>query len=125
VTVGSESTRIDPAHVQELFDQHVADFNSGVTSGDFGPMVDRFDADGEMVFAGAPLGPLRGKDAIRAAYRDQPPDDTITVVSSQVDGDTVHAAFRWDAHPGARGGTMDLEVANSRIKRLTVALDSL
>jgi len=80
--------RANPANAQELFEQHVADFNNGVTRGDFGPMVDRFDPEGEGVFAGAPIGPFRGHDAIRAAYRDQPPDDTITVLSSHIDGDT-------------------------------------
>jgi len=114
----------DPASAQELFEQHVADFNSGVTCGDFGPMVDRFDPDGEVVFAGAPFGPFRGHGAIRAAYRNQPPDDTITVLSSHADGDTVHAAFAWDANPDKKAGTMDLEVANSRIKRLIIALES-
>lgn len=72
MTLDSDGTGADPASAQELFEQHVADFNSGVTSGDFGPMVDRFDPDGEVVFAGAPFGPFRGQDAIRAAYRDQP-----------------------------------------------------
>jgi steroid Delta-isomerase len=116
--------RANPANAQELFEQHVADFNSGVTHGDFGPMVDRFDPDGEVVFAGAPFGPFRGHDAIRAAYRDQPPDDTITVLSSHTDGDTVHATFAWDANHGKKAGTMHLEVANSRIRRLVIALDS-
>jgi len=37
--------RANPANAQELFEHHVADFNSGVTRGDFGPMVDRFDPD--------------------------------------------------------------------------------
>jgi hypothetical protein len=34
--------RARPANAQELFEQHVADFNSGVNRGDFGPIVDRF-----------------------------------------------------------------------------------
>jgi hypothetical protein len=105
-----------------LFEQHVADFNRGVTGGDFTPMVSRFDPDGEVVFTGAPFGPIRGQDAIHAAYRDQPPDDTITVISTQADGDTVRAEFVWDANPDKDGGTMELEVANSRIKRLVIAL---
>lgn len=117
---GSDRTSADAAG---LLERHVADFNTGVTSGDFGPMVDRFEPDAEVVFAGAPFGPFRGRDAIRAVYRDQPPDDTITVVSSAANGNSVHAAFVWDANPDT-GGTMDLEIVDSRIKRLIIGLQT-
>lgn len=36
----------------------------------------------------------------------------------------MHATFLWDANPDKEGGTMDLEVTNSRVKRLIIALDS-
>ena len=122
MTLGSDDPAAYPAGALELFEHHVADFNRGVTDGDFGPMVNRFDPDGEVVFVGSPVGPLRGQDAIRAVYHDQPPDDTITVISSQADGDTVRASFVWDANPDKDGGTMELEAANSRIKRLVIGL---
>jgi hypothetical protein len=54
----------------------------------------------------------------------RPPDDTITVLSSHTDGDTVHATFAWDANHGKKAGTMHLQVANSRIRQLVIALDS-
>src|SRR5829696_9589623 len=58
-----------------LLSDHVARFNAGVRSGDFGPMVDGFTDDAELVFEGIPVGPFRGRAAIAAAYRNQPPDD--------------------------------------------------
>ena len=52
---------------QALLADHVARFNAGVRSGDFGPMVDGFTEDGELVFEGIPVGPFRGRVAIASA----------------------------------------------------------
>jgi hypothetical protein len=56
-----------------LLEQHVARFNEGVRSGDFTPMVAAFAEDAELHFEGVPVGPFVGRDAIDAAYREQPP----------------------------------------------------
>ena len=60
----------------ELLAEHVERFNAGVRSGDFA-------ADGGAVrrttprssSEGVPVGPFHGREAIAAAYREQPPDD--------------------------------------------------
>jgi SnoaL-like domain len=67
--------------------RHVARFNRGVRTGDFGPMVEAFSDDGELVFVGIPVGPFVGREAIREAYRAQPPDDEIVLL----DGDGSYA----------------------------------
>ena len=56
-----------------LLTDHVARFNAGVRGGDFGPMVDGFTEDAELVFEGIPVGPFRGREAIAAAYQMQRP----------------------------------------------------
>jgi steroid Delta-isomerase len=78
VDVASEGLR--------LLRDHVERFNSGVRSGDFGPMTELFTDDAELAFEGVPVGPFRGREAILAAYREQPPDDTIEILQASEGG---------------------------------------
>jgi SnoaL-like domain len=64
---------------------HVERFNAGVRSGDFGPMVDGFSEDAELLFEGIPVGPFRAHEAIAAAYRTRPPDDEIELLDAEHD----------------------------------------
>ena len=70
---------------------HVAAFNRAVTSGDWDTFAERFAADATMRFTGIPSGPFEGRTAIAAAYRENPPAETMTLLE---DGDEV-ARFRW------------------------------
>jgi SnoaL-like domain len=72
---------------EALLTAHVARFNAGVRSGDFGPMVDWFTEDAELAFEGIPVGPFHGREAIAAAYRAQPPDDEIELLEVVQDSD--------------------------------------
>jgi SnoaL-like protein len=107
----------------QLLDEHVADFNDGVRTGDFRPMLARFTDDAELAFEGVPAGPYVGIDAIEAAYRDSPPDDQITVLDAQLDGDTMVAPYSWARDEGRRSGEMRLTVRGGRIARLVVTFD--
>lgn len=50
-----------------------------------------------MVFTNVPVGPFDGRAAILRGYQEQPPDDTMTVVSvAPVDPDTDRVQFQWD-----------------------------
>jgi steroid delta-isomerase len=104
--------------MEELLRAHVARFNEGVRTGDFEPMLAHFADDAELVFVGVPAGPYHGIDAIRRAYRDQPPDDVIEVLEVTEDPDDVACTFRW-----SRGGsgTMRLSPLGGRILRVVVA----
>ena len=106
----------------ELCEAHVRAFNEGVRSGDWEPMLARFDDDATVRFENAPMGALHGLDEIRRAYRESPPDDEIRLFGVQDDAErgTVTAAFAW-----TRGGTgrMVLETARGRISALTVTFD--
>ena len=107
--------------MSELLERHVRAFNNGVRSGDWEPMLVLFADDAELRFENVPAGPFRGIDAIRTAYREQPPDDEITLLGVQDDGErTITAAFAW-----MRGGTGRLVLEHERglVSRLTVIFD--
>jgi len=106
-----------------LMHEHVDRFNAGVTAGDFGPMLEAFSDDAEMVFEGVPVGPFHGREAIAAAYREQPPDGQIKVldVTEPADGEVV-AQYAWTDRPETPSGEMRLTHHDGRITRLVVTL---
>jgi cysteine desulfurase/selenocysteine lyase len=106
----------------QLFAQHVERFNAGVRAQDFDEMVSHFAADARLEFVGIPVGPFEGRDAIGAAYREQPPDDEIDVVSvEELDPETVVGRYAW-RRDGATG-TMTLTHRDGEITSLSVAFD--
>jgi hypothetical protein len=104
-----------------LLTDHVARFNAGVRSGDFRPMVDGFTEDAELAFRGIPVGPFRGREAIAAAYRTQPPDDEIELLDVEQDGEgQVVAFYAWRKRPGIRAGALVLVPRGEQIARLVI-----
>ena len=106
---------------RDLMERHVRAFNAAVGDGDWEPMLARFSEDSELHFENVPAGPFVGLDAIRWAYADQPPTDTIQLLGIQEnDEHHVAAAFAW-----SQGGTgrMLLEHDRGAVKRLTVVFD--
>jgi hypothetical protein len=67
---------------RHLLERHIALFNQGVRTGDFGPMLGNFAPDATLTFEGIPVGPFHGKVAIAAAYATQPPDDEVIPLAS-------------------------------------------
>jgi hypothetical protein len=96
--------------------RHVERFNAGVRSGDFGPMVAAFSEDAELVFDGIPVGPFAGREAIAAAYAEQPPDDEIVLL----DGDGTYA---WAKEPAVPAGQMLLTERDGEIAGLVIRYD--
>ena len=104
-----------------FLERHVETFNAAVSSGDFAPLVALFAADARLEFAGLPIGPFEGREAIAAAYAAQPPTDTMRILDTRVDEDgTVVEGFSWSADNGARSGEMRLVVDGKQIRRLVV-----
>jgi hypothetical protein len=102
-------------------ERHVRAFNNGVRTGDWEPMLASFADDAELRFENVPAGPFHGIEAIRAAYREQPPDDEIALLGVMDDGEhTVTAAFAW-----LKGGTGRLVLEHERglVTSLTVVFD--
>jgi hypothetical protein len=103
---------------------HVARFNEGVRSGDFGSMLAGFRHDAVMVFEGAPVGPFAGRDAIAAAYQQQPPDDEVRLLGTPRtrDGGIVESDYAWAAD-GRRAGRMVATLRQGAIARLLVTFE--
>lgn len=76
---------------------HVEAFNQAVATGDWDTFATRFAEDAVMSFPGLPIGPYAGRAAIAQAYRDNPPTEPMTILSS-ADG---WVRFRWSS--GATG----------------------
>ena len=105
-----------------FLERHVETFNAAVRSGDFASLVALFAEDATLEFAGVPVGPFHGRDAIAAAYAAQPPTDTMTALDVRIEDDgTVVEPFSWASDGGARSGEMRLVVEGDRIRRLVVA----
>jgi steroid Delta-isomerase len=108
----------------ELLNEHVERFNRGVRSGDFGSMLELLTEDASLDFVGVPAGPFQGRDAIAAAYRDQPPDDEIEVLEASETGADVLARYAWLRDEGRAAGDLRLTRDGDRIARLVVTFDA-
>jgi ketosteroid isomerase-like protein len=108
----------------ELLAEHVERFNTSVRSGDFAAMVELFADDATLEFEGVPVGPFHGREAIAAAYREQPPDDEIEVLEASEDGDVVVARYAWSRDEGRAAGDLRLTRDGDRIARLVVTFDA-
>jgi len=108
----------------ELLADHVRRFNHGVRTADWRPMLQNFSTDGMIVFDGVRVGPFRGHDAIERGYREQPPDDTITVLEViENSPERLTASFAWDNRPGVRVGELRFALDGKQIQRLTIRVD--
>jgi hypothetical protein len=107
----------------ELLTDHVERFNVGVRSGDFGPMLELFTDDATLEFEGVPVGPFHGREAIAAAYREQPPDDEIEVLEAEEDDAGVRARYAWLRDEGRASGDMRLRLDGDLITSLVVTFD--
>lgn len=71
-----------------------------------------------------PVGPFTGRDAIAAAYRDQPPDDQIDVLDAAERGaGVVVARYAWSRTAPTQAGEMRITTNGDRISRLVVTFD--
>ena len=108
----------------ELLADHVRRFNHGVRTADWRPMLENFSSDGMIVFDGVRVGPFRGHDAIERGYREQPPDDTISVLELlESTPERMIASFAWDNRPDVRAGELRFALDGRQIQRLTIRLD--
>ena len=68
--------------------------------------------DCELEFVGIPVGPFRGRDAIAAAYRAQPPDDEFVLLDGR--------RYAWAREPGRPAGELHLEYRDGKVSRIRV-----
>ncbi len=76
-----------------------------------------------MYFEGVPVGPFVGRDAISAAYRDQPPDDEVEIFDADERDGVIVARYAWLRDEGRRAGEMRLSPRNGQIQKLVVTFD--
>jgi hypothetical protein len=95
-----------------LRDEYVARFNEGVRTGDWSAMLDLLDEGAELEFVGIPVGPFRGREAIGAAYRTQPPDDELVLLDGE--------RYAWAKEPHRPAGELHLEERAGTITRIRV-----
>jgi steroid Delta-isomerase len=99
-----------------LLRRYIDRLNQGVRSGDFTAMLAELTDDAELVFEGIPVGPFRGREAIGAAYRSQPPDDEFELLEVAEDGrDRVSGTYAWSERPGVVAGQVEVTVRGGRI----------
>jgi RimJ/RimL family protein N-acetyltransferase len=106
----------------ELLRAYVTAHNDGVRTGNWEGLGPYFAEDAELVFEGPPVGPFRGRDAIVAAYRAQPPDDTVELLDVAEDDGAVTAGYAWSAEPEARAGELRADIRAGEIARLVVRI---
>jgi steroid Delta-isomerase len=105
------------------FDAYIATHNDAVRSGDWSGFANWFTDDAEVRFEGAPVGPFRGRDAIRAAYQQRPPDDEVEVRAVRNDGERTIADYGWASEPGVRAGALRVDWDGDRIRELVITFE--
>jgi hypothetical protein len=107
--------------MMEVPTRHVAFFNEGVRSDGVWPMIARFTDDAGLAFANIPVCPFHSRNAIAAAYANQPPDDEIVLLRASMEGSLIIASYAWGSAPGDLAGDMTITVSGDRIARQVVA----
>jgi hypothetical protein len=75
--------RIDAVDAVDVFFRHVDRFNDGVRTGVFDAMLEQFADDAVMVFEGGPNTSFGSRAEIADAYRSNPPDDRMVVLTGR------------------------------------------
>ena len=101
-------------------DAYIADHNAAVRGGDWRTFAGWFTDDAEVRFEGVPVGPFRGREAIRAAYESRPPDDEVEIRNVREDADRTVADYGWKAEPGVRAGELRLWWDGACIRELVI-----
>ena len=105
-----------PGSGAALLRRYIAQLNHGVRSGDFTSMLADLTDDARLVFEGIPVGPFRGREAIGAAYRLQPPDDELELLRVNEDGHGgASGSYAWSERPSVVAGEVHVTARGGRI----------
>jgi len=103
------------ADIRRLLIRHLEAFNRGVRTGDFTTMLAMYDRDAVFELSDPVRIVHRGLEAIRRAYRGDPPQGTMRLGVAEVTGRRVTADYIWDAEPDRIAGQLMLEFADERV----------
>jgi len=109
---------MDPT--SRLLKDFVECFNRGVETGDFRALLKLLAPDATMTFHGRPRGPYKGRDAIEAGYRLQPPDDEMEIIDTKVRPDHVLVGYSWLREPYVRAGEMRMTMADGMVSSIEI-----
>jgi steroid delta-isomerase len=101
-------------------DPYIAAHNAAVRNGDWSEFAKWFTDDAEVRFEGVPVGPFRGRDEIRAAYQERPPDDEVEIRAVRHDGERTVADYGWSNEPGVQAGELRIDWDGDRISELVI-----
>jgi steroid delta-isomerase len=104
-------------------DAYIAAHNEAVRSGDWSRFADWFTDDAEVRFDGVPVGPFRGRDEIRRAYEERPPDDEVEIRAVREEGERTIADYGWAADDGVRAGELRLAWDGERVRDLVITFE--
>jgi cysteine desulfurase / selenocysteine lyase len=109
---------------EELLRAHVARLNAAAETGDYDPMVDALADDAVLEFTNKPIPAVKGREAMRRAYREMPIGEGVDVLEiNEPAADVVEARFQWQKTRGH--GTMTLHHAEGVIDHITVAFEPI
>jgi hypothetical protein len=104
-------------------DRYIGAHNAAVRSGDWTEFGEWFTDDAEVRFEGPPVGPFRGREAIRQAYQSQPPDDEVEIRNIRSEGNRDVADYGWLADEGVRAGELRVTWDGDLIRELVITFD--
>jgi RimJ/RimL family protein N-acetyltransferase len=116
-----EDLGLDPA--VDFVYEYIARHNQGMRTADWEALAECYAADAVLEFDGVPVGPFVGREAIVAAYREQPPDDEVRILSAEAQDGAVAARYAWAAEPDRRAGSLHLTLREGAIERLVVTFE--
>jgi hypothetical protein len=106
-----ERLRLKTAHawqLRTLFKRHVHALNHGIRTGDFAEKLAMYHRDAVVIFGDPIATAYHGIDAIRAAYRNYPPQGTMHTRRPHITGQTISADYILDANPDRIAGQLIL-----------------
>jgi steroid Delta-isomerase len=104
-------------------DRYIASHNAAVRGGDWREFADWFTDDAEVRFEGVPVGPFRGRDTIRRAYEEHPPDDEVEIRAVRAEGGSTIADYGWARDGGVRAGELRVAWDGDRISELVITIE--
>ena len=104
-------------------DLYIEAHNTAVRTGDWAAFAEWFTDDAEVRFEGVPVGPFRGRNEIRQAYAERPPDDEVEIRNVRGDGSHTTADYGWRGEGGARAGELRLTWDGDRVRELVITFE--
>ena len=109
---------------EELLRAHVSRMNAAAETGNYDPMIDALAEDAVLEFTNKPIPAVKGREAMRHAYREMPIGEGVDVLEvSETADDVVEARFQWQKTRGL--GTMTLHHTDGVVDHITVAFEPI